>query len=52
MELEKLREERDSMAKELEFWTSSAASDKTEKNSLALKCSTVSIKFFTPILAT
>ncbi|XP_037791084.1 tax1-binding protein 1 homolog [Penaeus monodon] len=41
VELEKLREERDSMAKELEFWTSSAASDKTEKNSLALKCSTI-----------
>ncbi|XP_042893320.1 tax1-binding protein 1 homolog isoform X2 [Penaeus japonicus] len=40
-ELEKLREDRDSMAKELEFWTSSAASDKTEKNSLALKCSTI-----------
>lgn len=40
-ELEKMREERDSVVKELEFWTSSAASDKTEKNSLALKCSTL-----------
>ncbi|XP_053637767.2 tax1-binding protein 1 homolog isoform X1 [Cherax quadricarinatus] len=39
--LEKTQDERDHAIKELEFWTSSAAADKNEKNSLALKFSTV-----------
>lgn len=40
-ESDKIKIERDTAIKDLEFWTSSAAADKTEKNSLALKFSTV-----------
>lgn len=40
-ELDQSRVEREAAVKELEFWTSSAAADKTEKNSLALRFSTV-----------
>lgn len=37
-----MRAERDGAVRELEFWTSTAAADQSEKNSLALKFSTVS----------
>ncbi|XP_064083757.1 tax1-binding protein 1 homolog isoform X6 [Macrobrachium nipponense] len=40
-ESEKYKSERDTAIKELEFWTTSAATDKDEKNSLALKFSAV-----------
>ncbi|KAK7071167.1 hypothetical protein SK128_009012 [Halocaridina rubra] len=40
-ELDKTRAEREKAIQDLEFWTSSAAADKNEKNSLALKFSTV-----------
>ncbi|XP_069179686.1 tax1-binding protein 1 homolog isoform X4 [Procambarus clarkii] len=40
-ELEAARRERDHAVKELELWTSSAAADKNEKDSLSLKFSTV-----------
>lgn len=40
-ELEQTKGERNNAVKELEFWTSTAAADKDEKNSLALRFTTV-----------
>ncbi|KAK3887216.1 hypothetical protein Pcinc_008694 [Petrolisthes cinctipes] len=48
-EVEKLRDERDGATRELEFWTSTAAADQSEKNSLALKFSTVNEELITKL---
>ncbi|XP_068227105.1 tax1-binding protein 1 homolog isoform X2 [Palaemon carinicauda] len=48
-ESESYKSERDNAIKELEFWTTSAATDKDEKNSLALKFSTVNEELITKL---
>lgn len=48
-ELAQTKEERDNAVKELEFWTSTAAADKNEKNALALKFTTVCAGIYLPL---